>query len=112
MKIVEDEDIKTLQSQKNEQIEKVTKELDEKYSLSEDEEKLLKEVISHVGKISHGGNGGLKLNFEDYKRLVKIMIMFGEELNWLNGKEQKNREVRRALMAAEKMDEYWNCIKQ
>ena len=59
MKIVEDEDIKTLQSQKNEQIEKVTKELDEKYTLSEDEEKLLKEVISHVGKISHGGNGGL-----------------------------------------------------
>ena len=38
--------------------------------------------------------------------------MFGEELNWLNGKEQNNREERRALMAAEKMDEYWNCIKQ
>ena len=54
---------------------------------NEGEEKLLKEVITHVGKISHGGKGGLQLNFEDYKRIVKIMIMFGEELNWLNGKE-------------------------
>ena len=87
MKITEDEDVKQLKAQKYEQVEKMEKELDEKHALTEDEEKLLKEVIAHVGKISHGGKGGLQLNFEDYKRIVKIMIMFGEELNWLNEKE-------------------------
>ena len=88
------------------------KELEQKHALTEDEEKLLKDVIAHVGKISHGGKGGLQLNFEDYKRIVKIMIMFGEELNWLNEKEQKNRRERRSLLAEEKMEEYWECIKK
>ena len=38
--------------------------------------------------------------------------MFGEELNWLNEKEQKNRKQRRSLLAEEKMEEYWDCIKR
>ena len=52
------------------------------------------------------------MNFEDYLRLVKIIIMFGEELNWLNGREQANRESRRSLLREGKNEEYWKCVKQ
>ena len=33
--------------------------------------------------------------------------MFGEELNWLNGKEQKNREVRKLRWKHLESFEYW-----
>lgn len=53
----------------------------------------------------------MNLNFEDYKKVIKTMIMFGEELLWLDDKELHDREARRAILAAgNHMDDYWSCI--
>ena len=39
-----------------------------------------------------------------------MLVKFGEEMNWIGGKELKNREERRAILATGKKQDYWACL--
>ena len=52
------------------------------------------------------------MTFDDFKKLIKTMIIFGEELGWLDDKKQQDRENRRAILEGGNMADYWSCLKK
>ena len=112
MKIIEDQDIKDIKQQYKEAIEKSEKELADKHALSVEEKQLLKHIANSDGKLSANCKQGVNMTIVDYQKVIQTIVKFGEELNWLDGKEQENREARRAILAGGNMDEYWECVKK
>ena len=48
----------------------------------------------------------------DFYKVIRTIVKFGEEMNWLDGKEKENREARRAILVGGDMDQYWACLRK
>ena len=78
MKISDDEDIKTLKETNRLAIAKFEQEIEDKYALAGEEKVMLNNIVQKIGKITSGGNDGINLTFEDYKKVIKTIVKLSE----------------------------------